>query len=95
MRLGAFSSRTRSNVEVMGAPTVNLVKRDQTPPTFVPKREPHAPEALKQRKSAHAAKFGIIAEHPRQAVIRNTAAQVMDMVDADVCREPAQIPGRS
>jgi hypothetical protein len=58
----------------MGAPTVNLMKRDQTPPTFVPKREPHAPEALKQRKSAHAAKFGIIAKHPRQAIIRNTAA---------------------
>jgi hypothetical protein len=70
--------------------TVNLTKRNKTPPTFVPKREPHALEALKQRKSAHAAKFGMLTEHPGQTVIRNTAAQVMDMVDADVRREPAQ-----
>src|SRR5262249_13340431 len=60
------------------------------PPTFVPKRELRALEALKQRKSAHAAKFGMLAEHPGQTIIGNMTAKVMDMVDADVCREPAQ-----
>jgi hypothetical protein len=90
MRLGAFSSQTRSNIGVVDPPTVNLTKGNETAPTFVPKREPHALEALKQRKSTYEAKFGMLAHHPGQTVIGNTAAQVMDMVDADVCREPAQ-----
>ena len=85
-----FSSHARTNVAVIDLPSVNLTKRNQTTPAFVPKREPYALEALKQRKSAHATKFGMLAEHPRQTVTGNTAAQVMDMVDADVCREPAQ-----
>ena len=81
---------SRTNIAVIDPPPVNLTKRNQTPPAFVPKRELYALEALKQRKSAHATKFGMLAEHPRQTVTGNTAAQVMDMVDADVCCEPAQ-----
>jgi hypothetical protein len=39
-----------------------------------PKHKAHALKALKQRKPAHAAKLGMVAEHPRQAVERNAAA---------------------
>jgi hypothetical protein len=46
-------------------PTVNLTERNEAPTTFVPKRKPHALEALKQRKSAYAAKLGMVAEHLR------------------------------
>lgn len=53
---------------------VNVAKGNEALATFVPKHEAHAPKALKQRKSAHAAKIGVVVEHPGQAVIRNTAA---------------------
>jgi hypothetical protein len=86
----AFSSHARTNIAVIDRPTVNLTKGNETLPTFIPKREPYALEALKQCKSVHEPKFRMLAEHPGQTVIRNTAAQVMDMMDADVCREPAK-----
>ena len=51
-----------------------LTKGNEPLPTLVPKDKAHALEALKQRKSAHTAKFGIVAEHPRQPVVRNATA---------------------
>src|ERR1700745_4260832 len=59
-------------------PTVNLTERNEAPTTFVPQRNPHAPEALKQGKSADEAKFGMLAKPPRQTVTGDTAAQVVD-----------------
>ena len=59
-------------------------------PTLVPKHEAHALQALKQSKSANAAKLGVFAENPRQSVERYPAAEVVYMMHADVRREPAQ-----
>jgi hypothetical protein len=78
------------DLAVADAPPTHLTKGYETAPTLVPKHEAHALHALKQRKSANAAKLGMFAEYPRQSVVRNTAAEVVDMVHADVCREPAQ-----
>src|SRR5712692_7178157 len=80
----------RAGNALTDATTAHLTKGDETPPTLVPKHEAHAAEALKQRESAHVAKLGMVAERSRQAVIRNAAAQVVDMVHADIRREPAQ-----
>ena len=65
-------------------------KGNETSSTLVPEREAHAGEALQQRHTAHLAELGMVAECSRQAVIRDTAAQVVDVVDADICREPAE-----
>ena len=66
---------TRSHeIAVIDAPTVNLTKGNEALLAFVPKHEADGLKALKQRKSAHAAKFGIVVQHPGQPVIRNTTA---------------------
>ena len=63
-----------TDIATIDAPTAQLTKGNETPPTLVPKHEAHALKALKQRKPVHAAKLGMVAEHPRQAVVRNAAA---------------------
>jgi hypothetical protein len=63
-----------TDIATIDAPTAHLTKGNETPSTLVPKHEAHTLKALKQRKSAHAAKLGMVAEHPRQAVVRNAAA---------------------
>jgi hypothetical protein len=70
-------------------PTVSLSKGNEALATFVPKHKAHALEALKQCKLAHTAKFGIVTEHQGQAVIRNTAAQMVDM-DTSINRRSAR-----
>src|SRR5579862_2847750 len=84
------SATVCADIPIIDAAPAHLTKRNEPPTALVPKDKAHALEALQQRKPAHAAKFGMIAEHPRQAVIRNTAAEVMDMVHADVGCKPAQ-----
>src|ERR1700683_3961871 len=79
-----------TDLAVADTPSAHLTKGYETPPTLVPKHEAHALQALKQSKSANAAKLGMFAEDPRKSVERNTAAEVVDMVDADVRCEPAQ-----
>ena len=63
-----------TEIATIDAPTTRLTKGNETPPTLVPKHEAHALKALKQSKPAHAAKLGMVAEHSRQAVVRNAAA---------------------
>src|SRR5580704_3773376 len=74
---------------MLNAPA-HLTKGYEAPPTFVPKHEADALQTLKQAKSANAAKLGMFAENPRQSVERYSAAEVVDMMHADVRREPAQ-----
>jgi hypothetical protein len=57
-----------SRLRWLGAPPISVTAAE------APKHEAHALKALKQRKPAHAAKLGMVAEHPRQAVERNAAA---------------------
>src|SRR5262245_23609507 len=83
-----IDSRTLS----MGSETARaqFLKGNETSPILIPEREPHAAEALQQRHTVHAVKFGMVVECLWQAVIRNAAAQVVHMMHADVCCEPAQ-----
>ena len=59
--MGSTLTENRSSI----AATSHLTKGDETPPTLVPQDEAHTAEALKQRKSAYAAKLGMVAEHLR------------------------------
>ncbi len=72
------------------AKKAHLPKRNETPPLLIPKRETHTAETFTERQAAHTAKLGVVTERQRQVVIGNPAAQVVDMVYADVGGEPAQ-----
>src|SRR5207247_9064003 len=85
-------SPCRSLLESRSDRLAQLTKGNETPTTLVPKYEAHTVEALKQREPAHAAKFGMFAQCQRQAIIENADRQVVDMVHADVGREPTQDP---
>ena len=63
-------------------------KGNETSSTVIPEPEPHAGEAPQQRHMAHLAEFGMVAECSLQAVIGNAAAQVVNMVHADIRCEP-------
>ena len=63
-----------ADIAAIDAPAAHLAKGNETTPSFVPKHEAHAPKALKQSKPAHGAKLRMVAEHSRQAVVRNSAA---------------------
>src|SRR5262245_21959903 len=84
----------RLNLIRTGAVASHVTERDQTPPALVPQHEAHATDALKQRQSAHALQYGIVAQCLRKPVVGNAAAQMMDVVNADVCGEPAQNRGQ-
>src|SRR6185312_11859864 len=57
---------------------------------LVPQREADAAEALQQGQAADRAQLRMIAQHARQAIVGNAAAEVVDVMDADIGREPAQ-----
>src|SRR5258708_35354848 len=59
-------------------------------PTFVPQHQSHAPETLKQGQPADDVEVRMVAQHRRQAVKGEAAAQMMDVVNADIGSEPAQ-----
>ena len=68
----------------------HLAEGDESLLAFVPQHQPHTPETLDQRKLADAAEFRVVAQHERQSVAGNTAAQMMDVVRADIGGEPSQ-----
>src|ERR1700730_85666 len=67
-----------------------LCKRNEPPPLFIPQGQPHAPQTLEQGDSSDGSELWMVAQHIRQAIARNSTAQVMDVVNADIRREPAQ-----
>src|SRR3984893_7775392 len=67
-----------------------LSKRNEPPPLFIPQGQPHAPQTLEQGDSSDGSELWMVAQHIRQAIAGNSTAQVMDVVNADVRREPAQ-----
>src|SRR6516164_7196033 len=71
-------------------PSPQLAKRNEPPRRFVPEREAHACKALTQTKSADICQTGVLAKNKRQPIKRNSTAQVVDVVHADVGGEPAQ-----
>src|SRR6185437_1586986 len=71
-------------------PTPQLAKADEPAGCFVPKHEPNARNALSQRQSAGFGEIRTNAKHDRQSIKRDPAAEMVDMMDADVGSEPTQ-----
>src|SRR5947209_2490823 len=67
-----------------------LSKGDQPQPFLIPQRQPHGPQTLQQRYSPDSGELRMVAQHVRQAIAGNSTGQMMDVVDADVRREPSQ-----
>ena len=72
----------------------HLAERDQLLGALVPQHQADAFDAVPQRQPADVAELGIFAQHARQTVIRNPAAQMMHMMNADIGGEPAQDAGQ-
>ena len=68
----------------------HLAEGDEALPAFVPQHQAHTPEALKQGQPADAVEARMVVQRERQSVVGDTAAQMMDVVNADVGGEPAQ-----
>jgi hypothetical protein len=82
---------TLQRIELAGAkPCSQLAKRNEPMRRFIPKHEPDARQALAQREPADIRQLRMMAKHKRQPVRGNSAAQVVDMVHADIGGEPAQ-----
>src|SRR5258708_4064754 len=90
VRFGRRGRVALSGPSIAGVTIAHFAERDQPLAAFVPKHEPHAAKAFAEREPANVAELRIVAEHARQAIIRNLAAQMMDVVDADIGGEPAQ-----
>src|ERR1700730_1130242 len=67
-----------------------LTERDEPLPIFVPQHQSHAGETLKQSEPADPGESRVVAQHERQPIIGDAAAQVVDVVNADIGGEPAQ-----
>ena len=67
-----------------------LAKRNEPARRLVPEREANACKALTQTESADICQTGVLAKNKRQPIKRNSTAQVVDVVHADVGGEPAQ-----
>ncbi len=67
-----------------------FAKRNKTMRGLIPKHEPNAAEALTQSEPADVCKIRVAAKHKRQSIKRNSAAEMVHMVHADIGCEPAQ-----
>src|SRR5688572_18920901 len=75
--------------------TVNaahLGKRDEPLLQFIPQYKADASQALDQCQATHVLQLGEIAHNLGQTVKWNPARKVVNVVDADIGREPAQDP---
>ena len=68
----------------------HLTERDEPLLTFVPQHKADTPETLKQRKPANAVKLRVVAQHERQSVTGDSTAQMMDVMNPNIGREPTQ-----
>ena len=61
---------------------------------FVPQYEPNASEALSQPKPSNLEKLGKTFQAGLQTIIRNLAAQMMQVMNTDISRKPVQDRGQ-
>jgi hypothetical protein len=78
-----------STARVGGRPLAQR-KRNEAPAGLIPQRQIGAPEAVAQRHPSACLKFRVIPEHLRQAVEGDAAAEMVDVVRADVGGHPPQ-----
>jgi hypothetical protein len=78
--------RSRTAVEYS---RLDIVERDEALPRLIPKCQTRTAQALEEIDAIESTKRGIVPEHLGQPIIRNTAAEVVHVVDADIGGEPA------
>jgi len=81
---------TGSRADALGRHDNELVKRDHPSSRLVPQRQAHTDEAVAERDASDALQLGAIAQNPVEAIVWDPAAEVVDVVQADVGRELAQ-----
>src|SRR6478609_2620428 len=59
-------------------------------PALIPKGLAHTAKALEQCQPSDGRKLPVIPQHLWQSIIRNPAAQMVDVVDADIGGKPSQ-----
>lgn len=69
---------------------MHFAKGYEAPATLVPKNHAYTPEALEQRKPPEGSKLRMTPQHLWQPVIRDSTAQMVDVVHPDIGGEPAQ-----
>lgn len=74
----------------LGRQSTRRCKRNQAAAFFIPQIKAGAFQALHECHSAAFNQFAVVTQDLRQAVKRDAAVQMMDMVDAYVGRKPAQ-----
>ena len=78
------------SVAVLAAPAtsdatvIHLAKGYEAPLSLVPEHEPYATQALDEGEPARGHELGVLAQHVGQAIVGNSAAEVVDVVDAVV-----------
>src|SRR6476619_5284494 len=67
-----------------------LAERDQATLGLIPQDKRHGAQAFANTDAANLPQLGEIPEDLRQSVERDSTGNVMDVVDADICREPPE-----
>src|ERR1700744_4418481 len=80
----------RSRCSALDRPAAYLGERDKLLAVLAPQGEPDAAQAFQESQPADLFQFWMIAQDFLQPVIGYPAVHVMDMMDADIGREPAQ-----
>lgn len=68
----------------------NVAKRNQTSLYVIPQHKSYAAKTFAQRQATNLAQLRMVSEHVRKPVIWNSAAQMVDVMNTDIGREPAQ-----
>ena len=71
-----------------------VTERHQEPSLLVPQGEPRAFQTADRGEASGVAKFGILVKAFAQAIVRYLAADVMDVVEADIAGQPMQHRGQ-
>ena len=69
---------------------LHLAKRNELMPALIPKNLAQTAKALEQRQPSDGRKLRVLPQHLWQPIIRNPAAQMVDMVYSDIGGKPTQ-----
>jgi hypothetical protein len=67
-----------------------FAKANKPASCFIPKHEAHARKTLTKGKATNIGKIGVMAKRDWQPIKRNSAAEMVDVMQADIGSEPAQ-----
>ena len=72
----------------LGANRAEVLEADQRPPFFIPQLQPDAFQTSPEGQTRHLVKLGILPETLLETIVRDSAGQMMNVMHADVAREP-------